>query len=206
MKTLSTVVCTLVLAAFISLSGLFWTSPAMAASSPRATDGSLSELQTALEQTKDPQRLVELQQLQQALASSDDRAQVSNESSHQLGIFARYKKDAADSEAQFFVLGAGHETDDDYDIIGVYVPAQVGLIWSDGGSAKSTQTARVLTVLDGEQLSISDPPGDASTDQSVNYALSLPAFNVGTSSASITTIPQLSQAELDETPESAPLD
>ena len=206
MKPLIRAIRTLVLAALISLSGLFWISPAMAASSPRATDGSLSHLQAALEQTRDPQRLAELQQLQQALASSDDRAQVSNDSSHQLGIFARYKKDAADSAAQFFVLGPGHQTDDDYDILAVYVPAQVGLSWSDGGSVPSTQGARILTILDGEQLSISDPGGDAAADQSVNYELSLPAFRVETGSASITAVPQLSQAELDETPESAPLD
>ena len=186
------------------LVALPWAQPAFAINSDAAASSVPSALQQALDQTKDPQRLADLQQLQQALEGSDDRAQITNASTHNLGVFARYKKDAPEALAEFYVLAPGHQTDDDYDILAVLIPGQVGLRWSDSGSTQAASAPRLLQILDGEQLSISDPAEGADAD--LVYQLSLPAFQVESRADAIASLPQLSQAELDQSPESAPLD
>ena len=195
------------LTAVIAVCTLIWLAPpALAISSDSAANGAPSPLQQALDQTKDPQRLADLQHLQQALEASDDRAQITNDGSHNLGVFARYKKAAPDAPADFYVLGPGHQTDDDYDIVAVLIPGEVGLRWSEAGAIAATSSPRVLQVLDGEQLSIADPEADASGDLPLVYQLSLPAFQVDGRSDAIASLPQLSQSDLDQAPETAPLD
>jgi hypothetical protein len=103
------------------------------------------------------QRLADLTALRTAIAASDDRAQIRNASHHSVGVFARYKKEPASTPASFYVLGPGHETDDDFELVGLYVPAGVRLEWGDGGgSAASTATPRVARVLEGQKVRLTD--------------------------------------------------
>ncbi|KEF42588.1 MAG: hypothetical protein ER33_04815 [Cyanobium sp. CACIAM 14] len=206
MKTLFHRLRQFLLALVVGLFGLLWVAPALADAGRFLTSESYAELQASLEQTSDPQRLAELQQLQAAIASSDDRAQLSNRSSHNLGIFARYKKDPATTPARFYVLGPGHETDDDYEPVGLLVPPEVSLSWSDSGEVSAAAAPRVLRVLEGEQLELTDAAPEAEAPDAVAYQLSLPAYSVETGLPSIAALPALNQNQLDQEPETAPLD
>lgn len=195
----------LVLGFLVALIGFLPLAPAHADPGAYLSSTSYADLQTALQQTRDPQRQAELEELSQAVAASDDRAQLSNTSSHSVGVFARYKKDPADAPASFYVLAPGHETDDDYELIALLVPPQVSVGWGEQGSVAATATPRVLRILEGEQLDLSDP-ASAGGDGAVTYQLNLPAFSVDNTLAGLTDIPGLSQSELDQQPETAPLD
>jgi hypothetical protein len=166
---------------------------------------SYADLQSALEQTRDPQRLADLEQLSQAVATSSDRAQLTNASSHNVGVFARYKKEPADAAASFYVLAPGHATDDDYALIALLLPPQVGVSWGDQGNIAAASTPRLLPILEGEQLNLSDPT-TAGADGAVTYQLNLPGFGVDRTLAGISELPDLNQSELDQQPETAPLD
>ena len=195
----------LVLGLLLALIGLLPVAPAHADPGAYLSSTSYADLQSALQQTRDPQRQAELEQLSQAVAASDDRAQLSNASSHSVGVFARYKKESADAAASFYVLAPGHETDDDYELVALLVPPQVSVSWGEQGSIAAASTPRVLRILEGEQLDLSDPAA-AEADGAVTYQLNLPAFSVDNTLAGLTEIPGLSQSELDQQPETAPLD
>lgn len=139
-------------------------------------------------------------------ASSGDRAQLSNYSHHNLGVFATYKKDPPGSAGQFYVLAPGHETDDDYNLIAVLVPPQVSLSWVESGSLPSSSTSRLLPIGEGEQLQITDREIPGADPQPVNYELNLPAAGLEATLPSIADLPSFTQAELDQQPETAPLD
>lgn len=189
----------------IGLLGFVAPSPALASGGDYLTSSSYKELTAALNTTTDKQRLEDLQVLEQAVASSTDRAQISNGSSHNLGVFARYKKDLPTQAASFYVLGPGHQTDDDYEIVGLYVPSDVRLVWGASNGTSATAAARVARVLEGEQLTVGDLVDDREPE-SVAYQLSLPAFAVETQLASVDPLPSFSQAQLDLELETAPLD
>ncbi len=141
----------------LAVAGLAAAAPAQASSAGRyLSSDSYQELASAIKTTTDKERLADLQVLEQAVASSSDRAQVSNKSSHSVGVFARYKKLPATQPASFYVLGPGHKTDDDFELVGVYVPADVSLGWGSGG-VKAGSSPRVARILEGQQLKISDP-------------------------------------------------
>ena len=147
------------------------------------------------------QRLDDLQQLELAIADSNDRATVSNGSTHNLGLFARYKKEPADQPASFYVLAPGHDSDDDYEVIALYVPAQVGLAWEGAAAPAPASSPRLLRVLPGEQLAVSDPATDA-----LAYQLNLPAFAIDTQNAEVAALPSFNQEQLDAELETAPVD
>jgi hypothetical protein len=192
-------------------------------------------------------RLADLTALRTAIAASDDRAQIRNASHHRVGVFARYKKEPPTTPATFYVLGPGHETDDDFELVGLYVPAGVKLEWgAGGGAAASTAGARIARVLEGQPVRLTDgvaaapaasaaaasapaaptarstygtygsntkplpvagaPTATTAAPEAVTYALNLPLFSLGSSSEAVATLPDLSQAELDRLPETAPLD
>lgn len=196
----------LMLVVVLGLFSLIWPLAAQADPGAFLSSSSYAELQSSLEQTRDPQRLADLQALEQAIAASEDRAQVSNQTSHSLGVFARYKKDPAEAPSQFYVLGAGHASDDDYELVAVLVPAQVSLGWGEAGSIASASNPRVLRVLEGEQLTVAEPVAADGAPAAVTYQLSLPAYSVETSLASIADVPALSQDQLDQSVETAPVD
>jgi hypothetical protein len=137
--------------------------------------------------------------------ASGDRSQINNASTHNVGVFARYKKDLPSQPASFYVLGPGHETDDDFEIVGLYVPANVRLAWGESDGAAATAAPRVAHVLEGEQLAVADLVDDSQPD-AVAYQLSLPASAVDTTLASVDALPSFSQAQLDLELETAPLD
>lgn len=165
-------------------------------------------------------RLEDLNQLASAIRRSDDRAQLRNASSHNIGLFLRYKKDPPESAASLQILGPAQESDDDFELLGIYVPAGVTLQWgqeaqppSGAGPAAGPRVARVLA---GQQLRLADAPVTpespgvgSSQEASVGYSLNLPIFALlePEAAASITAeVPNLSQAELDAQPANAPTD
>lgn len=164
-------------------------------------------------------RLADLSALNMAIAASDDRAQILNATHHSIGVFARYKKELPSTPATFYLLGPGHETNDDFELVGLYVPAGVALAWGDGGGgAAITAGARIAPVLDGQTVCLTDPVAPASsaaasltvqanqTPEAVTSALNLPVFSLDTRREGVATLPALSQVELDRHPETALLD
>jgi len=155
-------------------------------------------------------RYDDLLALQSAVARSDDRAQVDNRSGHSVGVFARYKKAPANAPAEFFVLAPGHETDDDFDLVGLYVPAGVALEWGEGHGVGANSAPRLARLLEGQRLRLSDPapaePTAAEAAATPAYRLDLPSFAVVSSSDQVGDLPALSQDELDAHPETAPVD
>lgn len=142
--------------------------------------GELESLQNALAKTpaKAPsasqqQRLADLEALQKAVASSSDRSQLANKTSHSLGVFARYKKEPTTTPASFYVLAPGHATDDDYELVGLYVPADVSLSWNSTGGVQPTATPRIARILEGQQLKVRDLPATA-TDTAAKETASAP--------------------------------
>ena len=103
------------------------------------------------------QRYNDLITLQAAIVRSDDRAQLDNRSGHSLGLFARSKTAPADAAAEFLVLAPGHASDDDLDLIALYLPAGVALEWGDGRSLAAAPAPRLARLLEGQQLQVSDP-------------------------------------------------
>ena len=147
------------------------------------------------------QRLDDLQRLEVAIANSNDRATVSNGSTHNLGLFARYKKEPADQQASFYVLAPGHESDDDYEVVALYVPAEVALAWDGAAAPAAAPSPRLVRVLPGEQLAVTDPATDA-----LAYQLNLPAFAVDSQNPEVAALPSFNQEQLDSELETAPVD
>lgn len=208
----------LVSALVFVLSLLCWLMPAGAVAhaeslNPKATteyqelSAELNQLlnQEAALSPAQEQRLADLQRLEAAVASAEDRATVINASTHNLGLFARYKKQPSDQPASFFILGPGHETDDDYAVVALYLPAQVGLSWPGGSGQSAAASARVVSLLPGEALEVSDGADTASLENS-SYQLSLPAYEVESQNSQLAAVPELSQEDLDGQAETAPLD
>jgi len=157
------------------------------------------------------QRLEDLSLLEAAVADANDRATVFNNSSHNLGLFARSKKESVDQPARFYVLGPGHETDDDFEAVAVYLPAGVTLSWQGGQPVAGSALERVVRLLPGEALEVSDGdsgPGSETATNSfgIRFELSLPAFALETQAVDLAALPGLSQQQLDAELETAPLD
>jgi hypothetical protein len=143
--------------------------------------------------------------LASAIARSDDRAQLHNDSRHNVGVFLRNKKDPSRTPAPFTVLGPGQETDDDYELVGFYVPAAVSLRWEPGG-APAAARPRVARLLEGQPLRLTDPAADPAA---TTYSLDLPVFALlpaDSAAALVAELPAFSQAELDAQPVTAPTD
>lgn len=169
------------------------------------------------------QRLADLTVLQQAIAASDSRSQVRNSSSHNLALFTLSKKALPGTAASLGVLAPGHETDDDYSVVALVVPASVSLQWGETGKATAEASGRLLQLPEGVHLRVSDPSPAAQAADSgaasqgapgqkpaqpgpVAYQLSLPPFALAANLPDGSAAPSLSQAELDAQPETAPLD
>lgn len=195
----------------------------------------LAALQGAFAAAKTPptaaqqQRLADLEALERQIARSDDRAQLRNRTSHNLGLYARYKKDPADQSPSFYVLAPGHSTDDDFDLVALLIPSGVSLGWGEGGEVAAISSGpRVVRVLEGQQLAVREPapsaeppaaavqavsgtPAKASGSPSadvapVTYQLSQPPFQVLARWEPQLTLPELSQVALDQERETAPVD
>jgi hypothetical protein len=162
------------------------------------------------------QRLADLTVLEQAIAASDDRSQVRNTSSHNLGVLTLSKKARPGTAASLGVLAPGHDTDDDFSVVALVVPAGVSLQWGETGQAAAEASGRLLRLPEGAVLRVGDPASDAAdgtgdTEASgqadpVAYALNLPPFALQASLSDGEEAPALSQADLDAQAESAPVD
>ena len=75
-------------------------------------------------------------------ARAAGRAQLRNDSTHNVGVYLRLKKAPPASPAPFSVLAPGEETDDDFDLVGLYVPAEVSLRWDAGGAPAAADRRR----------------------------------------------------------------
>ena len=144
------------------------------------------------------------------------------------------KKDPADQPPSFYVLGPGHSSDDDFDLVALLIPPGVSLGWGEGGEAAAISTGpRVVRVLEGQQLAVREAApaaeGPATTAQAaaakpatpatasggkaaavaaapVTYQLSQPPFQVLARWEPQLTLPELSQVALDQERETAPVD
>jgi len=205
MSSILSLVRSFIFALAFAVVGLCYGSPVLADAGSFLSSQSYADLQAAIASTKDPQRLAELQQLQEAVAASGDRAQISNETSHNLGVFARYKKEPIGSPASFYVLGPGHQSDDDYELLALLVPPQVSLNWGEAGQLDGAPEPRLARILEGEQLEITEAVKPL-PEGSSGYQLNLPAFTVNNSLDLVAEVPSLSQLDLDQAVETAPLD
>lgn len=193
-----------------ALLALLWPLAPVLADVPRAeTSPAIQQLKKELNTLQTQQgiytvqqarRLADLSRLETAIANSDDRPTVANNTSHNLGVFVRSKRKTPDQPASFVVLGSEHETDDDFESIALFIPANVPVSWSGRPLETGATPARVLRLLQGEQLEVSDPEG------ATGYLLNLPAFALESESADLGALPSFSQAELDSQPETAPVD
>ena len=207
----------------------------MAGSDYAELSAELTALQGAFAAAKTPptaaqqQRLADLEALERQISRSDDRAQLRNRTSHNLGLCARFKKDPADKPPSFYVLAPGHSSDDDFDQVALLIPAGVSLGWGEGGEAAAISTGpRVDRVLEGQQLAVREAapvaegpaaaaqgaaatPAAASGGKAVavapvSYQLSQPPFQVLARWEPQLTLPELSQVALDQERETAPVD
>lgn len=154
-------------------------------------------------------RLEDLNQLALAIRRSDGRAQLRNDSTHNIGLYLRYKKDPPNTPAPLRVLGPDQESDDDYELVAFYVPEGVTLQWGQRvlAAAPGPLLARVL---EGQRLRLGDGVVDAVNGESrIGYTLNLPVFSLlqsDASSAVAADVPSLSQADLDAQIPDAPTD
>ena len=195
----------------------------------------LAALQGAFAAAKTPptaaqqQRLADLEALERQIARSDDRAQLRNRTSHNLGLYARSKKVPADQPPSFYVLAPGHSSDDDFDLVALLIPAGVSLGWGEGGETAAISTGpRVVRVLEGQQLAVRElSPADEGPEAAaqaaaatpaaasggkavaaapVTYQLSQPPFQVLARWEPQLKLPELSQVALVQERETAPVD
>ncbi|MEB3155983.1 MAG: hypothetical protein VKO26_00920 [Cyanobacteriota bacterium] len=156
--------------------------------------------QTGIYTAQQARRLADLSRLESAINDPRQRPTVDNATTHNLGVFVRGKRQAPEQPATFEVLAAGHETDDDVETVALFVPANVPLVWPGHPIENGVTPARVVRLLPGQELSVSDLEGVK------GYALDLPAFAVETDSADLASLPSFSQDDLDAQPETAPVD
>jgi len=183
--------------------------PAQAAASPAASSPALQQFQKELDSLQTQQgiytvqqarRLADLSRLETAIGDSNDRPTIENNTSHNLGVFVRSKRQNSEQPATFVVLGSGSETDDDFETVALFIPANVPVGWPGRQLETGTTPARVARLLPGEELRVSDPV------ETTGYQLNLPAFTLETEGADLGGLPSFSQEELDAQNETAPVD
>jgi hypothetical protein len=183
--------------------------PANAASGPSNASPAWQQLRQELDTLQNQpgdytlqqaRRLADLSRLETAIDEPGNRPTIENGTTHNLGVFLRSKRQTATQPATFAVLAAGHETDDAVETVALFVPANVPLSWPGHPLESAATPARVVRLLPGQELRVSDVEG------AKGYLFNLPAFSVETNSADLTALPSLSQDDLDTQPETAPVD
>lgn len=197
----------LALAALVAV--LLPLAPAWAASTPASTSAAWEQVRKELDSlqnqpgiytTQQAKRLADLSRLETAIDDTSNRPTVDNATAHNLGVFVRGKRQAAEQPASFAVLAAGHETDDEVETIALFIPANVPVSWPGRPAESGATPARVARLLPGQELQVRDGEGET------GYRLNLPAFALETESTDLTALPALGQGELDAQPETAPVD
>lgn len=133
------------------------------------------------------QQLAKLQAQKSVMETTTTRAQCHNET---LGTVAVYANKPKKSPTQLYFLGAGTETDDDWDCDGYYLPAETQVILSPNAEAQALTEPLAVKFTDGTQSSIK-----------ANSTTSALEFNVAPAkvfkAAETTwTLPSLSQADI----------
>jgi hypothetical protein len=133
------------------------------------------------------QQLSKLQAQKSVMETTTTRAQCHNETSGTVAVYANKPKK---SPTQLYFLGAGTETDDDWDCDGYYIPAETQVILSPNAEAQTLVEPLAVKFTDGTQSSV--------TTNSTTGALE---FNVApaqvfTAADTKWILPSLSQADV----------
>lgn len=94
------------------------------------------------------QRLQELQFQKYIIETARKRAQCHNETGGTLAVYANKPKK---SPTQLYFLGAGEETDDDWDCDGIYLPAGTQVVLGPNAVAQELTEPTVVKFVDGTQ-------------------------------------------------------
>jgi hypothetical protein len=94
------------------------------------------------------QQLAKLQAQKSVMETTTTRAQCHNETTGTLAVYANKPKK---SPTQLYFLGAGTETDDDWDCDGFYIPAGTQVVLEPGTEAQELTEPLAVKFTDGTQ-------------------------------------------------------
>lgn len=162
------------------------------ATDPNQTEYSEAELQ---------QQIGQLQLQKYILETAEDWAQCRNETGQTIAVYAnKSKKAAANQPSTLFYLGAGQETDDDWNCNGFYLPSGTNVAGVNSIAPQALNEAIALKVLDGAQAVATTNPDTGAIEFNLPPAK---VFKVGDVNWDI---PNLTQADIDAQTPNAPVD
>jgi hypothetical protein len=137
------------------------------------------------------QRLQELQFQKYVIETAEERAQCHNETGGTLAVYANKPKK---SPTQLYFLGAGEETDDDWDCDGIYLPAGTQVVLGPSAVAQELTEPTAVKFVDGTQSIARTNAATGGIELNVAPAKVFKAGEVNWS------IPTLSQADINAQP------
>ncbi|MBD2018894.1 hypothetical protein H6F43_01675 [Leptolyngbya sp. FACHB-36] len=132
------------------------------------------------------QTLGQLQQQKYIIETATKRAQCHNETTGMLAVYANKPKKSA---TQLYFLGAGEETDDDWDCDGFYLPAGTQVVLGPTAAAQALTEGIAVKFVDGTQSIARTNPAGA-------IELNVAPAKVFKAGEINWTIPTLSQADI----------
>lgn len=133
------------------------------------------------------QQLAKLQAQKSVMETTTTRAQCHNETSGTVAVYANKPKK---SPTQLYFLGAGKETDDDWDCDGYYLPAQTQAVLDSNMEAQALTEPLAIKFTDGTQSRIRVNPASGAVEFNVVPAR---VFKTGETNWAL---PSLSQADI----------
>ena len=133
------------------------------------------------------QRLNQLQQQKYVMETATKRAQCHNQTPGTVGVYVNKPKK---SPTQLYFLAAGHETDDDWDCDGFYLPAGTQVVLAPGDEAQMLGEPIAVQFVDGTQSFARINPLTGAVEFNVTPA------KVFKSSETAWTMPGFSQAQV----------
>lgn len=137
--------------------------------------------------TQVQQQLANLQAQKTLMETTTTRAQCHNETTGTLAVYANKPKK---SPTQLYFLGAGTETDDDWDCDGFYIPAGTQVVFGPQAEVQTLAEPLAVKFTDGTQSIARTNPATGTVEFNVAPATT---FKAGETSWSI---PTLSQADI----------
>lgn len=137
------------------------------------------------------QRLKELQFQKYVIETARKRAQCHNETGGTLAVYANKPKK---SPTQLYFLGAGQETDDDWDCDGIYLPAGTQVVLGPNAVAQELTEPTAVKFVDGTQSIARTNAATGGIELNVAPAKVFKAGEINWS------IPTLSQADISAQP------
>lgn len=134
------------------------------------------------------QRLAELQFQKYVIETAEQRAQCHNATGRTLAVYANKPKK---SPTQLYFLGAGKETDDDWDCDGMYLPADTQVVLNPNAQAQKLAEPIAVKFVDGTQSIARTNPATGVIELNV-----VPA-KVFKGSKTDWLLPMLSQSDID---------